>query len=74
MSRQSRIYKQVELVCTKHRTRGDVWYDCERCLGEAGVWAEANGFNQCISPYLAPREGSDNGAWVTANTGRWVFE
>ena len=61
------------ILCLKHRTRdNDVWYDCQKCCEESIIWARENGFDQCISPYLSPRDGSDNGAWVKANKARWV--
>ena len=60
--------------CLKHKTSDlDVWYDCQQCLNESFVWAEANGFKQCVSPHIT-REGTDNGQWVRENIERWVCE
>ena len=57
--------------CFKHEKTGDVWYDCPGCLHESQLWAEQNGFSQCVSPDIT-REGTDNGLWVSANEDRWM--
>lgn len=61
--------------CKKHnRLNIDVWYDCEECGKESDEYCKTNNYTQSISPYLAPREGTDNGEWVTLNTGRWILD
>ena len=59
------------LFCFEHGGSSiDVWYDCQSCEKEAFEWADKHGYTQCVSPYIQ-RSGTDNGAWVTANAGRW---
>jgi hypothetical protein len=60
--------------CIKHDFDNiDVWYDCEKCLDESQDYCKHNNYSQSISPYLAPREGTDNGEWVKLNIGNWDF-
>ena len=65
------FYGREELCCTVHLCTIDVWYDCPSCLQESSSWAKAHGFTQCISPHVAPREGTDNGEWVRLKARRW---
>ena len=57
------------MYCKTHNyCNMDVWYDCEECLKESCEYCDKNdNYTQSISPYLAPREGSDNGEWVRLN-------
>ena len=66
----------VVKYCTKHGPdQGpiDVWYDCDACECESNAWAKNHGYTQCISPQWSGmgHRGSDDGAWVKANAGRW---
>lgn len=47
----------------------DVWYDCDKCREDSCAWAAQHGYEECVSTYIK-RKGSDNGAWVTANSHR----
>jgi len=62
---------KTALFCLEHGSKPiDVWYDCQECHDESCAWADSNGFNQCVSPYIS-REGTDNGKWVNLNSNRW---
>ena len=64
------VGRKKKMRCLLHDTSIDVWYDCQPCLAESQLWAHANGFEQCVSPYIR-REGTDNGQWVRENLSRW---
>ena len=64
---------KTALFCLEHGGNPiDVWYDCQECCDESCAWADSNGFNQCVSPYIS-REGTDNGKWVNLNSSRWQY-
>ena len=63
----------VPLFCMKHGTDPIyTWYDCRDCVIESDEWAKTNGFAHCVCPDTqCVKPGTDNGAWVTMNAGRW---